>query len=127
MTSLDHSWHVGHCAIKLVTLNSLAQCRQRARCGTLSINNCAPAKVGLRLVSISKQKVNESVTTPLASPIFSRTPFTCVELHSAARASTTSTILWAIASSCMTSLAPHGYDTCGCTLCDRCYMFRSLK
>jgi hypothetical protein len=70
------------------------------------MSNCAPAKVGFRLVSISKQNVNESVTTPLASPIRSRTPLTRVALHSAARVSTASTILSAMASSCMTTLYP---------------------
>src|SRR6266487_4560259 len=68
--SLDHSLHVGHCPTKFMTLNSLAQCWQYARCGIVSMNNCDPFKIGLRLASISKQKVNESGTTPLASPIF---------------------------------------------------------
>ena len=61
---------------------------------------------GSRLASISKQKVSESVTIPLASPIFSGTPFTRAAFHSVARAPPASTILWAMESSCMTCLVP---------------------
>src|SRR5947208_12848821 len=71
------------------------------------MDNCAPARVGSRLASMSKQKVSESAIMLVASPMRSRTPLTRAALHSAARVPTTSTMLSAMASSCIASFDPY--------------------